>query len=214
MKNRIIFIVGPTATGKTKTAIELAREINGEIISCYSMQIYKEMSILTQAPSRKELKQIPHHFIEQISHEKDYSAAEFTKKASKLIKNIIKKKKIPIVVGGTGFYVKALIDGLFPSPKKDLKLRKRLELKAKKYGSHFLHSQLKKIDEETSKKIHPNDIRRIIRALEVYHLTSLPMSIHKKNTHGIKDIYEIVELGINIPRETLYKKINIRKGAE
>jgi tRNA dimethylallyltransferase len=118
MKNRVIFIVGLTATGKSRTAIEFAKKIDGEIISCDSMQIYKGMPILTQAPSKKELSEIPHHLISEIPQDKEYSAAEFSKRAASLIKNIIKKGKTPIIVGGTGLYVKALVDGLFPSPKK------------------------------------------------------------------------------------------------
>ncbi|MCK4463150.1 MAG: tRNA (adenosine(37)-N6)-dimethylallyltransferase MiaA [Candidatus Omnitrophica bacterium] len=210
MKNRVIFIVGSTATGKSRTAIELAREINGEIISCDSMQIYKGMPILTQAPSEKDRKGIPHHLMSEVPPDKEYSAAEFSKRAAKLIKNIIKKRKTPIVVGGTGLYVKALVDGLFPSPKKDLDLRKNLESEAARYGSAFLYDELKEIDPEASHNIHPNDTRRIIRALEIYYSTGIPISVHKKNTKGIKDFYEIAQLGLNIPRQELYKKINAR----
>ncbi len=210
MKNRVIFIVGPTATGKSRIAIELAKEVGGEIISSDSMQVYKFMSILTQAPSEKDLSEIPHHLIAEISPEKEYSAAEFSKRAAKLIKNIAKKGKTPIIVGGTGLYVKALIDGLFPSPKKNLDLRKNLESEAGKYGSASLYDKLKEIDPTSSHNIHPNDTRRIIRALEIYYSTGIPVSVHKKNTKGIKDFYEIVELGLNIPRQVIYKKINAR----
>ncbi len=210
MKNRVIFIVGSTATGKSRTAIELAKKIDGEIISCDSMQIYKGMPILTQAASKKELSEIPHHLISEIPPDKEYSAAEFSKRATRLIKNIIKKGKTPIIVGGTGLYVKALVDGLFPSPKKDLNLRRKLESEAAKYDSAFLYGKLKEIDPETSHNIHPNDTRRIIRALEIYYSTGIPASAHKKNTKGIKDFYEITQLGLNIPRQELYKKINTR----
>lgn len=210
MKNRVIFIVGPTTTGKSRTAIELAKEIGGEIISCDSMQIYKGMPILTQAPSEKDRKEIPHRLISEVPPGKEYSAAEFSKRAAKLIKNIIKKGRTPIIVGGTGLYVRALVDGLFPSPKKDLDLRKKLESEAAKYGSASLYGELKRIDPEASHSIHPNDTKRIIRVLEIYYSTGIPASVHKKNTKGIKDSYEIVQLGLNIPRHELYKKINTR----
>lgn len=210
MKNRVIFIVGATATDKTKTAIKLAKDINGEIISCDSMQIYKYAPILTQAPSEKELKKVPHYLIREISPEREYSAAEFSKRATKLIKDIIKKGKTPIIVGGTGLYVKALLDGLFPSPKKDPSLREDLEKEAREHGSAYLYNELRGIDKEAALKIHKNDVRRIMRALEVYYSTGIPLSVHKKNTKGIKDEYDIIQVGIDIPRQELYKRIDRR----
>ncbi|NQT22296.1 MAG: tRNA (adenosine(37)-N6)-dimethylallyltransferase MiaA [Candidatus Omnitrophica bacterium] len=210
MRSKVIFIVGPTAIGKTKTAINLAKKIDGEIISCDSMQIYKGIPVLSCAPTPKNFKAIPHHLIAELSPKKEYSAAQFSKKATSLIKKIIKRKKTPIIVGGTGLYVKALIDGLFPSPKKDPVLRKKLELKAEKCTSLMLYTELKKIDPIASQNIHPNDTRRIIRALEIYYLTGIPMSIHKKNTKGIANTYDIQQTGLLMPREDLYEKINRR----
>jgi len=210
MQNKIVVIVGPTASDKTKTAIELAKKIYGEIISSDSMQVYKNMPVLTQSPSKKDIGEVPHYLIAEISPEEEYSAAEFSKRAELAISDIIKKGKIPIIVGGTGLYVKALIDGLFPSPKKDVHLRKRLELSAKKMGTAHLHNKLKRIDPESAGKIHPNDKKRIIRALEIYHLTKTVISEHKKKTKGISGKYEIMELGLTMPREDLYEKINRR----
>jgi len=210
MKNKVIIIVGPTASGKTEAAIGLVGLIKSEIISCDSMQVYKDMPVLTQAPSGDDLKRIPHYLISEIAPEDEYSAAKFADNAKLLIKAILEKGKTPIIVGGTGLYVKALVDGLFPSPKKDEVFRKSLEEKAKKQGSKVLYNELKKNDPKAASKIYPNDTRRIIRALEVYHLTGIPISEHKKNTQGIKDIYDIVFLGINIPRKKLYEIINTR----
>jgi len=210
MRNKVIFIVGPTATGKTKAAINLTEKIKGEIISCDSMQIYKYMPILSCSPSPNELKKVSHHLVGELSPEKEYSAAEFSKKAELLIKIILKKKKTPIIAGGTGLYVKALIDGLFPSPKKDAALRNMLESKALKYGSKALHDELKRIDPAASLTIHPNDTRRLIRAIEIYRLTGKPMSMHKKKTKGIKKLYEIFQAGLTMPRDELYSKIGKR----
>jgi len=210
MGSKVIFIVGPTASGKTKASIALAKKIDGEIISCDSMQIYKGIPVLSCAPTPKNCKAIPHHLIAELSPKKEYSAAIFSKKASSLIKKILSKNKTPIIVGGTGLYVKALIDGLFPSPEKDPLLRKKLELKAEKYTSLALYKELKKIDPIASQNIHPNDARRIIRALEIYYLTGIPMSIHKKNTKGIANTCNIQQTGLFMPREELYEKINKR----
>ena len=210
MKNKIFVIVGPTASGKTDTAFELARQMNGEIISCDSMQVYKEMPIVTQMPPLAYLKAIPHHMISKIPPEEEYSAAGFVNNAKPLIEGMIEKGKIPIIVGGTGLYVKALIDGLFPSPPKDERFRKKMEDKVKKHGPAALHEELKRKDPDTAKKIHSNDIRRIIRALEILELTGIPMSEHKPNTRGIAEEYEIILLGLNMPRKYLYEKINDR----
>lgn len=213
MKNSIIVIVGPTASGKTNTAIKLAKTINGEVISCDSMQIYKGMPILTQAPSKKDLKEVSHYLIATLPPEREYSAAQFRETATGLIKAIIKKGKTPIIVGGTGLYVKALIDGLFPSPQKDLDLRKKLEQKTEIYGSAALHKELSEKDPGAASRIHPNDTRRIIRALEIYELTGIPMSRHKKNTRGLsheKDLYEVLFMGLAMSRKELYGKIDTR----
>jgi len=209
-KDKVIFIVGPTAVGKSQMAYELAKKINGEIISCDSMQIYRHMDIMSQAPPKKWRKSIPHYLIGVLGPHKEYSAAKFRTDAEKLIKNIIKRKKTPLIVGGSGLYIKALLNGLFPSPGKDLILRKKLEKEAKIKGSKHLHIRLKKIDPKSTAEIHPNDLRRIIRALELYYLTGLSKSEHKKRTRGIAGKYNIEIIGINMPREKLYKTINNR----
>jgi len=210
MKGRIVVIVGPTASGKTKTAVKLASEIQGEIISCDSMQVYKNMPILTQAPAKKELKAIPHYLVSEISPEYEFSAAEFIRKAQNIICDLIKRNKVPVLTGGTGLYIKTLIDGLFPSPGKDMILRKKLEDKAKKHGSGVLHKILSDKDPDTAAGIHPNDTRRIIRALEIYYLTGIPMTVHKQKTVGIKELYDVMLFGIHIPRTELYERIDRR----
>lgn len=209
-KSTLIFIVGPTAVGKTRLSVKLARRINGEIISSDSMQVYRGMKILSQAPSQSLMKKVKHYLIGTLSPTKEYNVNIFRKKASRLIDSIIKKKKIPIVVGGSGLYVKALIDGLFPAPEADLKFRRRMLSFVRRYGNEKLHKKLSKIDPGAAKKIHPNDTRRIIRALEVYNSTGQTMTGIKSQTKGLKDKYNIMIFGLTRPRERIYSDIDLR----
>ncbi|MFA6321127.1 MAG: tRNA (adenosine(37)-N6)-dimethylallyltransferase MiaA [Candidatus Omnitrophota bacterium] len=208
--NSIIFIVGPTAIGKTNLAVGLARRIKGEIVSADSMQIYKGMKILSQAPTRKEKSEARHHLVELLDPQKEYSVAMFIKKASSAIISIISKKKIPIVVGGSGLYIKGLVDGLFPSPEADMKFRRRMALFAKKYGQKKLYAKLVRIDPDAAEKIHPNDLRRIIRALEIQYTTGKTMTELKASTRGLKDRYDIKMFGLIRPREEMYSLIDAR----
>ena len=155
--NKVFFIVGPTAIGKTRLSLKLTKRINGEIISCDSMQIYKGMAILSQAPTNKDRKMVRHHLVQVLDPRQEYNAAIFKEKAARIISSIIKCGKVPIVVGGSGLYVKALIDGLFPSPPADLKFRKRMENIVASYGSKKLYDKLTEIDSEAAKNIHPNE---------------------------------------------------------
>jgi len=209
-KKTIIFIVGPTAVGKTLFGIELAKGISGEIISYDSMQAYRYMDIMSQKPTPRERKTVIHHLIDILDVREEYSAAEFVKRATPLIKRIIEKGRTPIVVGGSGLYIKALIDGIFPAPKKDTDFRKNLESEAKESGKERLYERLKEIDPEAASKIHPNDLRRIIRALEIFHLTGKPISEHKRETRGIKDDFKIKIYGLRRPRAMFYKDIEAR----
>ena len=205
----VIFIVGPTAIGKTSLSLKIAGRLNGEIISSDSMQIYKRMGILSQAPRLSDSK-IKHHLVKVITPDKEYSAASFRRSATKIIASIIKRGKAPIVVGGSGLYIKALVDGLFPSPPSDAKFRKRLYDFVSKSGSKRLHERLSKIDPDAAGKIHPNDSRRIIRALELYNSTGRTMTELKKATKGLKDLYDIKIFGLTAPREKIYANIDSR----
>ncbi len=212
-KNRtspIFFLVGPTAVGKTEVSVKLAGMINAEVISCDSMQVYKDMDIISQKPSSLKQKQAPHHMIDIISPSQNFNVANYRKKALKIIKDIHKKGKIPLLVGGSALYMKVLIDGLFPSPKPDLKLRGRLKKESEFNEKDYLYKRLKRIDPETAGILHPNDTRRIIRALEVYFKTGIPMSELKKKTEGLKKNYNIKVFCLNRPREQLYDRINKR----
>src|SRR3989338_1026965 len=208
--SKVIFIVGPTAVGKTALAIKLARAIGGEIISCDSMQVYRGMKILSQAPSLSERRAVTHHLVGALSPGREYSAAIFRQKANRLIKSIIRRKKIPIVVGGSGLYVKALVDGLFPTPAADAAFRKRMQNFVSRHGSERLHEKLSGIDPCAAAKIHQNDARRIIRALEIYDSTGRTMTEMKDRTRGLAGEYDIKTFGITKSRDGIYSDINRR----
>jgi len=210
LKKKVIVIVGPTASGKTNLAVNLAKKINGEIISADSMQAYKGMDIISQSPTPLERSRAKHHLISFLDPRKEYSAVMFSKKADKTIADIVRRKKTPIVVGGSGLYVKALIDGVFPSKGKDEAFRERLRSEAKKNGNDFLHARLREIDPVSAGKIHPNDVKKIIRALEIYETHKKTKSHLQKKTKGIKDKYDVRMFGITMERKILYEKINAR----
>lgn len=210
LKRKIIFLVGPTAIGKSSIAIKLAKRIKAEIISCDSMQIYKELNIASDKPTKKTRAQIPHHLIDIISVENNYNVSNYRKQVLKAIDQIHKKDKIPIIVGGSGLYMKVLLDGIFSNGESDKKIRAKLYKQAKKYGNKFLYKRLKKIDKMSAKKIHPNDLRRIIRALEVYETTKAPISKLQKNTNGLLKYYDVRIFGLELEREKLYERINSR----
>jgi tRNA dimethylallyltransferase len=210
LKKKIIFLVGPTAVGKTDVAVKLARKLKAEIISCDSMQIYRGLDIGTQKPSLKLRKATPHHMIDILPPSREFSAADFRKRALRLIKVIHSKGKIPLFVGGTGLYMKALIDGLFPSPPKDERLRRELYKQAKRLGSGYLHKKLKGIDPSAAEKIHPNDLKKIVRSLEICHTTGKTVTELKAQTKSLTDEFDIKIFGLIRPREELYRRIDER----
>lgn len=208
MKQTLIFIVGPTSSGKTAVSTRLAEKIGGEIISCDSMQIYTGMDVLTQAPTEEILSKIKHHLVKEISLEEEFSAAEFMDRGSRAIENVLAAGKMPIITGGTGLYMKALLDGIFDSPPRDDELRETLENIAEKNGKESLHKKLQSIDPKTAEKLHPNDTKRIIRAIEVYELTGTSIEEKKKEAEGIWDKYNCRIFALDVPRDVLYDRIN------
>lgn len=209
-KEKIIFLVGPTAVGKTKAAVNLAKRINGEIISCDSMQIYKGMDIITSKPPKSLLKKVPHHLIGVISPTEEYDVSRYRQDALKKIKLIFKKGKVPIFVGGTGLYMSILVDGIFERKTEDFKFREKLYKEAKKTGSKKLYSRLEKVDPLAAAKIHPNDTRRIVRALEVFKVTGQPISELQKQRSGLAQDYDVRIFGLNMERDKLYQRIDVR----
>ncbi|TRZ53513.1 MAG: tRNA (adenosine(37)-N6)-dimethylallyltransferase MiaA [Dehalococcoidia bacterium] len=207
MKKKIIFILGPTSSGKSKAAIDLAKKIDGEIISCDSMQVYKDMDIITQVVENCE---VPHHLIKVIPPEEEFNAAKFVKMAAEALNVILKKGKQAIFAGGTGLYVKALLDGIFPAPSKDEELRLSFEKIAEEKGNEYLHNELKKVDPSRAAGLHYNDTRRIVRALEIFKLTGQTMDEKKSETRGIYNKYDCRLFGLSLPRELLYERVNSR----
>jgi tRNA dimethylallyltransferase len=207
---RIIFLAGATAVGKTAVAVRLGKMLNAEIVSCDSMQVYKGMDIGTQKPTKAQQKMVNHHMIGIVSPSKSFSVADFRKRALKCIKEIESRGKNVLFAGGTALYAKALVDGLFPSPPADYPLRKKLMEQENKNGSGYLHEKLNRVDAETARLLHPNDTRRVIRALEVYISTKTPMSELKKVTRGLKEKYEIKIFCLNRDRQALYRIIDKR----
>ena len=206
----VIFIVGPTASGKSEVAVKLARKINAEIISCDSMQAYKKMPLLSGQPCPKSLKQIRHHLIGVLEPARQWDAADFAKRAKKEIAAVRKRGRIPLIVGGSGLYVQALSDGIFKGPGRNAGIREKLYRQAAKFGSAELHRRLKKIDPRAAAKIHRNDLRRIVRALEVFSLTGKPISELQKDISGIFSRYKTLIFGLNFPRPVLYRRIEKR----
>ena len=210
-KPKVIAICGPTASGKTKLGIELANKLNGEIISCDSMQIYKEMDIGTAKPTLEERQEAKHHLIDFVSPDQRYSVSEYKKDAENIIKCIIEEGKIPIIVGGTGLYLNSLVYGIeYPDIETDLEYRKKLEERASTEGLEKLYKEAQKIDEIATRKISSNDQKRILRILEIYHSTGktkTELEIESRK-EGIKFDYRIFVL--NMDREKLYNRINQR----
>lgn len=210
LKRQIIFLVGPTAVGKSDVALELAKKIGAEIISCDSMQIYRGLNILSNKPSGQIRQKVKHHLIDIIPPYEEFSAADFRHNVLQIIKEIHFRENLPLIVGGTGLYVKSLIDGIFEAPKKDERLRSRLLKYAEKRGAEALHRRLEKIDPASAEKVHPNDLRRVVRALEVFELTKTPMSELKLLTQGIDSKYHVSQFGLRMSLQGLYKRIDAR----
>jgi tRNA dimethylallyltransferase len=203
----VLFIVGPTATGKSKIAVEIARCLQGEIISADSMLVYKGMDIGTAKPSKIERKNIPHHLIDLFQPSKNFSVFEYRKRALRKINEIQSRGKLPIVAGGTGLYVRALLRGLDPQPPADPKLRRQLVIRAKREGLENLVAELRKRNPERALKIKPTDERRIIRALEVLESSKKPAP-HEPSLESLG--FTPVVIGITKDRLALYEDIEKR----
>ena len=210
-KKTVIVIVGPTASGKTSLSIEIAKKMNGEIISADSMQIYKEMDIATAKPTEEEMQGIPHHLMSFVEPTENFSVADFKEKALDVIEDVFKRGKQPIVAGGTGFYVDTLIKNTtffdFDKNEKRSELTERLE----KEGIEKLYEELREIDPDTAERLHINDTKRILRALEVYYATGKTISLQAELSHEKESEYDWFIIGLTAKdREILYDRINRR----
>ena len=212
IKPKVIVIVGPTASGKTALSIELAKKINGEIISCDSMQIYKDMNIGSAKPTIEEMQGIKHYLIDEIEPTQRFSVAEYKKRAEKAIEEIIKKGKMPIVVGGTGLYANSLIYGIeYNEIKYDEKYRNELmKLAQTEDGLESLFEKAKKIDPKAMEKISKNDKKRIVRILEIYNSTGTTKTKQEKESRKKEVKYDYKVFALNMERSVLYERINKR----
>jgi len=208
--SKVIFIVGPTATGKTEVAFSLAKKIKAQIVSCDSMLVYREPHIITSKPSESILKEVKHHFVNIVSVSVEYDVFKFYKSALSLIEDLVSKNIPVIVCGGTGLYMKAILDGIFESGEPNESLRLELANRARADGPQGLYQELLDIDPDTALKVSPNDVKRIIRALEVYHTTGVKLSEKKQEAVGLWGKLPIKIFGLEMPRDKLYEKINAR----
>lgn len=207
----LIVIVGPTSVGKTDLGIMLAKKINGEVISGDSMQVYRHMNIGTAKPSDEEKGGIPHHLIDTINPDEEFNVAIFQKQVENLIQIINKRGSIPVLVGGTGLYVRSIIDHYdFTPPAGTSEKRDELQQMALRLGNEHLYRLLTEVDPISASKIHPNDTRRLIRALEVFYSHGKPLSDYQYNSDELEPKYRLAYYGLTLDREMLYKRIEHR----
>lgn len=211
MKRDLILLIGPTASGKTSVSIKLAKKINAEIISADSMQIYKYMNIGTAKINKCEMDLINHYMIDEVYPDEEYSVSDFKDNAYSYIDDIYSKDKLPLVVGGTGLYINSLVYDLdFTNAISNQELRDKYYALADKYGNKYIHNLLKEVDEKSYNRIHENDAKRIVRALEIYYETGKPMSEGYNNFRRPNPDFNLIILGLYMDREKLYERINLR----
>ncbi len=210
-KTPLIVIVGPTAAGKTDLAIKVAKKLNSEIVSADSMQIYRYMDIGTAKPTMDERQGIPHHMIDIVDPDEAFNVALYQRSAKAAIKKIAEDGKIPILVGGTGLYVNSIIYPMdFTDAVEDPVYRSKLNKILDTHGNQYLHNLLKEVDPDTAARLHHNDTRRVIRAMEVYHLTGKTMMEFKQDYRKAESPYELLLFGLTMDRQKLYERINMR----
>ena len=210
LKSKIILIAGPTASGKSNFSLKLAKKINGEVINADSMQVYKQLQVLTARPIKKDIKKIKHHLYGFCDVKKNFSTGEWLKLSIKKIKEIRKKKKVPIIVGGTGLYFKALTDGLVKIPNIPIKVRNKIRLMQRKLGQKKFYNKLLKLDPLIKNTIEKNDVQRSIRAYEIKNYTKISIINWFKKTKKYISSDEFIKIYIDYPRESLLKRINLR----
>ena len=207
----LVAVVGPTASGKSSLGVHLAKQFSGEIVSCDSVAVYREFEIGTAKPSREERARVRHYLIDVADPREAFTAGEYARRARQVVAQIAGQGRLPIVVGGTGLYVRALLDGLFPGPQRSDELRERLRCRATEKGSVYLHRILQRLDAALAVKIHPNDAPKLIRAIEVCIASRQRMS-ELWEQQGRKALcgFRILRIGLNPAREELYARINLR----
>jgi tRNA dimethylallyltransferase len=206
----LVVILGPTASGKTTLSLALAEKFNGEIVNCDSVAMYREFDIGTAKPSRAERERAPHHLFDCVDPTEDVTAGEYARQARQILQEIKSRGHLPIVVGGTGLYLRALLEGLFAGPERSEALRERLRQRAAQSGSQYVHRMLSRLDRTTAEKIHPNDTPKLIRAIEVCLASRQKMSELWEQGRDPLTGFRIRRLGLDPDRTALYSRINLR----
>ena len=207
----MVVLTGPTAVGKTELSIQLAQKLDGEIISADSMQIYQKMDIGTAKIRKEEMDGIPHHLIDVLDPSEEFNVARFQEMAKDALAGIYRRGRIPLIVGGTGFYIQGLLYDIdFTKEEQDFRYRENLQKKAKEEGAQAIHKMLQAVDPASAQKIHPNNIKRVIRALEFYHLNGRKISEHNEQESRKESPYRFAYFVLNQNRTTLYERINRR----
>lgn len=209
MERKVIVVTGPTCSGKTPLGIKLAEYLDSEIISADSRQIYKFLDIGTAKPSREELLQVKHHFVDQLLPDEEFNVSRFETDALSIIRSLHKNGKIPVVVGGSGLYVKAIVDGIFNTVDTDEDYRLELKEKLNSHGQEYLYEELKKKDPRSADTMLPQNWKRVMRALEVFHLTGKSILDHQSE-YKRDDGIEFIQVGLDWSRDILYRNIELR----
>lgn len=211
MKKPLVILTGPTAVGKTKASIGLAKAIGGEIISADSMQVYKQMDIGSAKIKPSEMEGVPHYLVDVLEPDEEFHVVRFQQMAKQAMEEIYAKGKIPILVGGTGFYIQAVLYDIdFSKNDKDTSYREALELLAQSRGAEYLHECLRKVDEKSAEDIHANNVKRVIRALEYFYQTGKKISEHNEEQRSKESPYNFAYFVLNDERSHLYERINLR----
>jgi tRNA dimethylallyltransferase len=206
----LIAVLGPTATGKSALALAIADRYHGEVINCDSTAVYRGFDIGTDKLRESERRGIPHHLIDVVDPAEEYTAARYAREASALVRDILARGRLPIVAGGTGFYYRALTRGLFPGPGRDEQLRRRLETVASRRGTARLHRMLGRVDPASAARIQPRDLKRLVRALEVYFLTGRPLTEHFAATRSPLPDVEAVGVALRLPAQQISERVTRR----
>ena len=206
----VVVVLGPTASGKTALALEIARRFHGEIVNCDSVAMYRDFQIGTAKPTVDERAEIPHHLVDCVDPLADVTAGEYARQARDALREIAQRGHLPIISGGTGLYLRALLEGLFPGPQRSEELRNKLRARAEKRGNDYLHRILQRLDASAARRIHANDVPKVIRAIEVCMASRNSMTELWKQGRDPLQGFRIMRLGLNPERDALYARINRR----
>ncbi len=207
---RIIVLCGPTGVGKTEFSLQLAEHLDAEIVSVDSLQVYRHLDIGTDKVSEEARKRVPHHLIDVVDPDQEFNAADFRRAAGEAIEDIAARGKVPLLAGGTGLYVRLLVHGMFDAPEPSDELREKYRRQEEEHGREFLHRRLRQVDPDLAERVHPNDLVRVTRGLEIYDQTGKPLSVHQREHRFSRPNYHALKIALIRPREELYDRINRR----